>query len=160
MELREQRISGTAYRHFVFNAHYRQQLNMGDDSLEQSRSAVRRIGTFARRLREARGGTPALADAATRAESTFMEALFDDLNAPRALAVLGEKDQVTSARDATRLYERVAAGGAPIEVWRVAGAHAFDEADSDLSWYRYDRDLAAASIERFRAFVAEALSAA
>jgi cysteinyl-tRNA synthetase len=88
VELREQGISGTAYRHFVFNAHYRQQLNMGEDSLDQSRSAVRRIGTFARRLREATGGTAALADAATRAEATFREALFDDLNAPRSLAAL------------------------------------------------------------------------
>ena len=88
VELREQGISGTVYRHFVFNAHYRQQLNLGDDSLEQSRAAVRRIGTFAERLAAATGGTAALADAATRAEQTFIEALFDDLNAPRALAAL------------------------------------------------------------------------
>jgi cysteinyl-tRNA synthetase len=88
VELREQGISGTVYRHFVFNAHYRQQLNLGDDSLEQSRAAVRRIGAFAERLAEATGGTAAMADAATRAEQTFMEALFDDLNAPRALAAL------------------------------------------------------------------------
>jgi cysteinyl-tRNA synthetase len=88
VELREQGISGTAYRHFVFNAHYRKQLNLGEDSLEQSRAAVRRIGAFARRLSEARGGTGALADAATRAEQAFMDALFDDLNAPEALAAL------------------------------------------------------------------------
>ena len=88
VELREQGISGTVYRHFVFNAHYRQQLNLGDDSLEQSRSAVRRIGAFAERLALATGGTAAMADAATRAEQTFMEALFDDLNAPRAMAAL------------------------------------------------------------------------
>jgi cysteinyl-tRNA synthetase len=87
-EMRDQQISGTAYRHFVFSAHYRQQLNLGDDSLEQSRTAVRRIGTFAERLAEAKGGTPALADAATRAEQAFIEALFDDLNAPRAMAAL------------------------------------------------------------------------
>ena len=88
VEMREQGISGTAYRHFVFSAHYRQQLNLGDDSLEQSRTAVRRIGTFAERLDAASGGTAALADAATRAEATFVEALFDDLNAPRAMAAL------------------------------------------------------------------------
>jgi cysteinyl-tRNA synthetase len=88
VELRQQGISGTAYRHFVFNAHYRKQLNLGEDSLEQSRAAVRRIGAFARRLSEARGGTPALAEAATRAEKQFMDALFDDLNAPEAMAAL------------------------------------------------------------------------
>jgi len=88
VELREQGISGTVYRHFVFNAHYRKQLNLGDDSLEQSREAVNRIGVFARRLAEATGGTAALADAATQAEQQFIEALFDDLNAPRAMAAL------------------------------------------------------------------------
>jgi len=86
--MREQGISGTAYRHFVFSAHYRKQLNLGEDSLEQSRAAVRRIGAFARRLAEAPGGTPALAEAATRAEAAFLDALFDDLNAPEAMAVL------------------------------------------------------------------------
>jgi cysteinyl-tRNA synthetase len=88
VELREQGISGTVYRHFVFNAHYRKQLNLGDDSLEQSREAVNRIGVFAQRLTDARGGTPALAEAATQAEQVFVDALFDDLNAPRALAAL------------------------------------------------------------------------
>ena len=88
VELREQGISGTAYRHFVFNAHYRKPLNLGEDSLDQSRAAVRRIGTFAARLAEASGGTPALAESAARAEREFVEALFDDLNAPEALAAL------------------------------------------------------------------------
>ena len=88
VEMRDQGISGTVYRHFVFNAHYRKQLNLGDDSLEQSRAAVNRIGAFALRLSEATTGTAALADAATRAEKAFLEALFDDLNAPEALAAL------------------------------------------------------------------------
>ena len=88
VEMRKQGISGTAYRHFVFSAHYRQQLNLGEDSLEQSRAGVRRIGAFAERLLNARGGTAAMAEAATRAEQTFLDALFDDLNAPRAMAAL------------------------------------------------------------------------
>jgi len=88
VEMRDQGISGTVYRHFVFNAHYRKQLNLGDDSLEQSRAAVNRIGAFALRLSEATSGTAALADAATKAEKAFLEALFDDLNAPEALAAL------------------------------------------------------------------------
>jgi len=86
--MREQGISGTAYRHFVFSAHYRKQLNLGEESLEQSRAAVNRVGVFARRLAEATGGTSALAEAATRAEQAFLEALFDDLNAPEAMAAL------------------------------------------------------------------------
>ena len=123
VELREQRISGTAYRHFVFNAHYRQQLNMGDDSLDQSRNAVRRIGTFARRLREATGGTPELAEAATRGEAVFREALFDDLNAPRSLAAL-----FTFIAEANRELDK---GGADLSALERARA-AFRLMDSVL----------------------------
>jgi cysteinyl-tRNA synthetase len=88
VDLREQGIDGAVYRHFIFNAHYRKQLNLAEDSLAQSQAAVRRIGTFARRLAEATGGTPALAEAAGRAEQAFRAALFDDLNAPEGLAAL------------------------------------------------------------------------
>lgn len=88
VELREQRISGTVYRHFVFNAHYRKQLNLTGDSLEQSRAAVNRIGAFARRLGEATTGTQAMFGLAELAENSFRDALFDDLNAPEAMAAL------------------------------------------------------------------------
>jgi cysteinyl-tRNA synthetase len=88
VDLRAQGIDGAVYRHFVFNAHYRKQLNLLDDSLAQSQAAVRRIGTFARRLGSATTGTVALGEAAQRAEVAFRAALFDDLNAPEALAAL------------------------------------------------------------------------
>ncbi len=87
--LREQRIPAAALRHFVFTTHYRKQLNLSPDALEQSLNAVERIGTFAERLRDARGGTPELATAAEEAEREAMRALFDDLNAPEALGALG-----------------------------------------------------------------------
>jgi dienelactone hydrolase len=82
------------------------------------------------------------------------------VRAPRTLAVLGEKDMVTSPRDAARLYDAIATGGCPIEVWRLPGAHAYDEDDTDLSFYRYDPDLAAQTVARFGAFVGEALGGA
>ena len=50
--------------------------------------AVRRIGEFAARLDEAKGGTPELAAAAADAESAVRAALFDDLNAPEAMGAL------------------------------------------------------------------------
>ncbi len=86
--LREQRIPGVAARHLMFGVHYRQQLNLKDDALEGSVQAVRRIGEFADRLAKARGGTPKLARAAEDAEREVRAALFDDLNAPEALAAL------------------------------------------------------------------------
>lgn len=118
VDLREQGIDGAVYRHFIFNAHYRKQLNLGDDSLAQSQAAVRRIGTFARRLNEAKGGTPEMAQAALRAEQAFHEALYDDLNAPEALAAL-----FTFISEGNRELDRAGDDAAPLlEARRVFAA--------------------------------------
>jgi cysteinyl-tRNA synthetase len=87
-DLREQRFSAAAIRHFVFTTHYRKELNLSDDGLDASMEAVRRVGEFVDRLEGAAGGTDALAEAADKAERDFRAALFDDLNAPEALAAL------------------------------------------------------------------------
>jgi len=87
-QLRELKVSAAAVRHFVFTTHYRKELNLSDDALDASGSAVRRVAEFADRLGEAKGGTPELAAAADRAEADFKAALFDDLGAPEALAAL------------------------------------------------------------------------
>lgn len=87
-ELREQRISAAAIRHFVFTTHYRKELNLSDEALEASMEAVRRVGEFAERLSEAEAGTDALGIAAEQAEADCRAALFDDLNAPEAQAAL------------------------------------------------------------------------
>ncbi len=88
--LKEAGISGAAVRHFMFSTHYRKQLNLSGDALEASVEGVRRIGDFAERLTGAKGGTRGLEDAADRLETAVREALFDDLNAPEALAALYE----------------------------------------------------------------------
>src|SRR5690242_10006878 len=87
-DLREQGISAAALRHFMFNTHYRKQLNLTPDALEASREAVRRVGDFAERLESAMGGTPALAAAADELERDAKAALFTDLNAPGAIGAL------------------------------------------------------------------------
>ena len=107
-DLRENNISAAAVRHFVFSTHYRQELNLSAEAIEAALNAVRRIATFARRLEESKGGTPALAAAARAATSAAKAALFDDLNAPEALAALhvfigaanAELDRGGSDRDA------------------------------------------------------------
>ena len=88
--LRENGVSGAAVRHFVFSTHYRKQLNLSDDALEASLEAVRRVRDFADRLATAKGGTRGLEDAADRLENEVRLALFDDLNAPEAMAALFE----------------------------------------------------------------------
>ncbi|HTR79828.1 MAG TPA: cysteine--tRNA ligase [Gemmatimonadaceae bacterium] len=86
--LREHRVSPAAIRHFVFNTHYRKELNLSDAALEASTNAVRRVGDFADRLAAARGGTAELGLAAATAVEAAEAALFDDLNAPNALGAL------------------------------------------------------------------------
>src|SRR3954469_20676419 len=86
--MRDARISAAALRHFVFTTHYRKELNLSDDALEASANGVRRVGDFADRLAAATGGTAELAKAASEALERFKAALFDDLNAPNAMASL------------------------------------------------------------------------
>jgi cysteinyl-tRNA synthetase len=121
--LREAGISAAAVRHFVFNTHYRKELNLSDQALEASTEAVRRVGDFARRLRDPEtlvsGGTAALGRAADEAVARAEEALFDDLNGPEALAALfdfirqanaeldrkgGDRESVERAR---RAFDRI-----------------------------------------------------
>jgi cysteinyl-tRNA synthetase len=85
--LQDEGIPGVVYRHLVFSAHYRTQLNLTDDSFDQSRAAVRRVSAFADRLAEATAGTPAMTSIAKAAQSAFRERLSDDLNVPEAMAV-------------------------------------------------------------------------
>ena len=50
--LREEHFSAAALRHFVFNTHYRKELNLSEEALAASTEAVRRVGAFADRLRD------------------------------------------------------------------------------------------------------------
>jgi cysteinyl-tRNA synthetase len=90
--LREAGVSAAALRHFVFNTHYRKELNLSDEALEASLQGVRRVGDFHDRLFDPStlqlGGTPELAAAADDAVAEAEAALFDDLNGPEALAAL------------------------------------------------------------------------
>ncbi len=92
MGLRQANFSGAALRHFVFNTHYRKELNLSEEALLASTEAVKRVGAFADRLRDpatlALGGTPELVRAADTAVAAAEGALFDDLNGPEALAAL------------------------------------------------------------------------
>jgi cysteinyl-tRNA synthetase len=124
--LREQHIPGAAARHLMFNTHYRQQLNLKDEALEASVQAVRRIGEFADRIRHATGGTPELVGVAEEAEREARAALFDDLNAPRALAALH-----TFIRRANAELDRGGSDGAAVE--RAAAAFALIDGVLDVT---------------------------
>jgi cysteinyl-tRNA synthetase len=89
-DMRESRISAAAVRRFVYGTHYRKELNLSEEALEDAIAGVGRVGRFAERLREAKGGTAGLAVAADDLVRNAEEALFDDLNAPEALAALSD----------------------------------------------------------------------
>jgi cysteinyl-tRNA synthetase len=87
-DMRESRIPAAAVRRFIFGTHYRKELNLTEEALEASIEAVRRLEIFAERLDKAKGGTAELAAAAEKLVESAEAALFDDLNAPEALAAL------------------------------------------------------------------------
>ena len=87
-DLRTQGVSGPAMRYVTYQTHYRKQLNLSADALEGAEEAVRRVGDFAERLQRESAATPALAQVADEAESAVRAALFEDLNAPEAMAAL------------------------------------------------------------------------
>jgi cysteinyl-tRNA synthetase len=77
-----------SFRYFVLQAHYRKQQNYHDEAMEAADRGYRRLVQQTLALREAVGEPDAGALAPWR--KRFWEAVRDDLNAPRALAVAGE----------------------------------------------------------------------
>ena len=74
-----------AFRYFALGGHYRQQLTFSDEAMRGAQAAWRRLVRHAAELRGDASHGGAVEAEALRAR--FREALADDLNAPRALAV-------------------------------------------------------------------------
>lgn len=87
-DLIEQGIAPLAFRYFFLQAHYRQQQAFNDEAITAADTGYRRLLAQAIKVRDAVG----VCDAARIApfEKRFQEAIRDDLNAPRALAVAWE----------------------------------------------------------------------
>jgi cysteinyl-tRNA synthetase len=97
-------IDPLAFRYFFFQAHYRQQQSFTIDLVRSAGTALRRIVHHAVVAREAVGGDASGA-VATRTEphrTAFWAALADDLNAPKALAVVATVARSTDLTDADR----------------------------------------------------------
>ena len=77
-----------AFRYFALGGHYRQQLTVSDEAMRGAQAAWRRLVRHAAELRGDASHGGAVEAEALRAR--FREALADDLNAPRALAVTWE----------------------------------------------------------------------
>lgn len=100
-ELRERGVEGAALRFFLLSGQYRTQLNFTDQSLEQAASSVKRINDFVARLEESlassspttrsdSASSSTVSDLVSRTRETFVAALDNDLDTPRALAAVFE----------------------------------------------------------------------
>ncbi|MBA2565835.1 MAG: cysteine--tRNA ligase [Gemmatimonadetes bacterium] len=110
-DLLEQGADPLAVRYLLIAAHYRSPMQFTTDALAQASAAVGRLADLHGRLRAAAGAeeverageadVAAEAGLSQRAEASFREALDDDLNTPRALAVVfGFLREVHSRLDA------------------------------------------------------------
>jgi len=73
---------------YLISGHYRQPLEFSDRALAEAGARVEGIRNFVLDLPEDDGGEPDAAMTARREE--FLDALADDFNTPRALAILSE----------------------------------------------------------------------
>ncbi len=89
-----------AFRYFFLQAHYRKQQNFQDDAMAAADRGYRRLLGQAAAVREAEGAPDEAAAAPLR--ERFRAAVFDDLNAPQALALAGEVARDAGLAPATR----------------------------------------------------------
>lgn len=109
-DLTRRGIDPLAFRYFFLQAHYRQQQSYSDEALQSAATGLRRLQTIASELEAVEGeGNAALQGPF---KERFHDALADDLNAPRAMAVVWDvarSDTLTDIdrRDLLRAFDGV-----------------------------------------------------
>jgi len=104
-DLVAQGIDPLAFRYFFLQAHYRQQQSFNDEAIQSAATGYRRLQAVARELGVSGGGGTAdesRSAAAAPFRVRFREALADDLNAPKAMAVAWEVARTDSLPTAAR----------------------------------------------------------
>jgi cysteinyl-tRNA synthetase len=107
-----------AIRYLMLSTHYRQQLNFTFEGLEAAKNTLERLTNFARRLLDANGSgcDEDLSQLADRFQTTFEEAMDDDLNINIALAALFDfvrdvnnhlDKNMVSSQEAKRIYSLI-----------------------------------------------------
>jgi cysteinyl-tRNA synthetase len=89
-DLLQKGLDPLAIRYLLLSTHYRQQFNFTFDGLEAAKGAIERLANLQRRLQDAngKGDSQKIKDLTSRVQSSFGEALDDDLNVSVALASL------------------------------------------------------------------------
>jgi len=122
-DMLEQTGDGRTYRLLVLQSHYRSPMEVTGDTIEQATNRLAGLDAFARRFASARGA-PADADAL----SQFREAMDDDLDTPKALALVS--DLVRAANAAADAGDDVDAKAAAVfEITTVLGLDLRSEGD-------------------------------
>jgi len=88
--LKEKGYDPLDYRYLCLGAHYKTQLEFSYDALDFARQSLKSLKERVLALRAADCGAVKDAEGLKKAEDTFKEALEDDLNSPKALALLWE----------------------------------------------------------------------
>jgi cysteinyl-tRNA synthetase len=99
-DLVERGYDPLAFRYFFLQAHYRQQQTFNEEAIEAAAVGYRRLVAVAAELRAVRGEGSPQAQAPYR--ERFRAALADDLNAPKAMAVVWEVARSDALADADR----------------------------------------------------------
>jgi len=131
-----------AFRYFLLGGHYRQQLSYSDDAIKGAQAAYRRLLRHAEELAD--DATSFGASEADALRARFREAIGDDLNAPRALAVVWEavrSDSLGAREKYALLCEWDAVLALGLAEARVAPA----ESDAELDALVAERDAARAA---------------
>lgn len=81
-------IPPLAYRFASFQTHYRKPMEYSDDSIQAARNGLEHLCNQVREV--AKGGAAHTGEAAPDFRGRFLEAVNDDLNMPRAMAVIQE----------------------------------------------------------------------
>jgi cysteinyl-tRNA synthetase len=137
------RAPGEALRWALLSSHYRQPLAWTDDVVDQARSSLDTLYGALRRARD----VPAEADEPSDA---FMDALFDDLNTPKAnaeLFALARRLETGTPAERAEAKGRLLAGGALV---------GFLRADPE-SWFQGGADVALTA--RIDALIARRIAA-
>lgn len=129
-DLIERGIDPLAFRYFFLQAHYRQQQSFTDEAIQAAAKGFKRLQKIAAELESVEGEGDAEIQAPYYAR--FRDALADDLNAPRAMAVVWDvarSDALADVdrRDLLRRFEPVLG----LKLGEAAEAGAEDEWESD-----------------------------
>ncbi len=101
----DQGIDPMAYRYAIFQSHYRTQMEYSDESIQAARNGLQHLKNQVRTIRDEAGAAAGSVHAEFREK--FLDELNDDLNMPRAMAVVQDllKSDIPPADRLATVYD-------------------------------------------------------